>query len=158
MSKHAVADLGQRAQTLAPAVESGGEEAEQNREFVRRAAGSYKLSCGSYCYLVPQSPGTPNPRFHHPLPLWSSARWLLLKTGTTRARLLQAAAGRNHSARARSGPAAPLLTNGQTGTARFPTPPTPTRPLYSAKGDRPGTLSDTRQTLRGEKERENEDF
>ena len=29
MSKHAVASLGQRAQTLAPAVENGGEEAEQ---------------------------------------------------------------------------------------------------------------------------------
>ena len=32
MSKHAVADLGQRAQTLAPAVENGGEEAAQKAE------------------------------------------------------------------------------------------------------------------------------
>lgn len=68
MSKQAVADLGQRAQTLAPAVESGGEEAEQKGEPVHRAAGSYKLSCGSYCYLVPQSPGTPNPAFTSPAP------------------------------------------------------------------------------------------
>lgn len=39
MSKHAVAGLGQRAQTLAPAVENGGEEAEQKAK-----SGSHPMS------------------------------------------------------------------------------------------------------------------
>lgn len=84
MSKHAVASLGQRAQTLALAVENGGEEAEQKAselgESVQWAAGSYKPSSCNHQRL--------QTCFHAPAPPWSSAHspeaHLLLKNNTKR--------------------------------------------------------------------------
>lgn len=58
MSKHAVADLGQRAQTLEPTVENGGRKRTESAvgEFIQWAVGSYKLSFGRYRYHPLQSP------------------------------------------------------------------------------------------------------
>lgn len=85
MSKHAVADLGQRAQTLAPAVENGGRKRTESGvgEYIQRAAGSYKLCDGRYCYLLLQSLDS-KPSLSPPSPNYRQAHiflgQLLLKT------------------------------------------------------------------------------
>lgn len=156
MSKHAVADLGQRAQTLAPAVESGGEEAEQNGEFAQRATGSHRLSSGSYWYLVPQSPGTPNPRCHHPLPQWSSTRQSYFLNSARKdepdfSRLLSVKTNTPQ----KRGQVQPVrsLTEWTKRTHSFLTLGPPLVPAQTTstrqKGGWPGALSNIRQTLRG---------
>lgn len=62
MSKHAAADLGQRAQTLAPTVENGGEEAEGKAKSGSSANEQAVTSFPrAVCHLLLQSPQTPNP-------------------------------------------------------------------------------------------------
>lgn len=55
MSKHAVADLGQRAQTLAPAVENGGEEAEEKADSGSSSVGRRQLQAFLWQLLLPPS-------------------------------------------------------------------------------------------------------
>lgn len=85
MSKHAAADLGQRAQTLAPAVESGGRTRTESGvgESIQRAAGSSEPCHGSYWHLRPRSPDS-KPSPSPPSPNYRQAHiflgQLLLKT------------------------------------------------------------------------------
>ena len=75
MSKHAAADLGQRAQTLAPTVENGGEEAEgkaksgssANEQAVTSFPRAVRVT--SFC----SHHRLQTPALATPTPLWSSA-------------------------------------------------------------------------------------
>lgn len=155
MSKHAVADLGQRAHTLAPAVENGGQEAVQKAES---SSSNEQLAVTSFPMAViaaspPAITRDPKPSLSPPSPHCCQVHILShLKTSQKDKRnVFRFPVVKDNKA----SPWSPVKFNGSVFSLVFwhpvRTPPT-TDHLTSAKTRLPGTVPHIRQPFEGGKE------